>query len=613
MSILWRVNPRFVPGGLLSSVVGDPTRRESGREPVAYDAYFGLVSSFTLGQAKQTIAISADVVTSSDYTVSTYNRSQSISATFGIRMDAVVDTGQATQSVDGFVFVPAVLPFVLGQASGSNDVAIGYTSFQQIKPVGFHDNSISTSQPFNSIWRVNPRPALSDMVSILSATEEGKAYASIADDIFFHFDDFDGVGTALVESANAYLSPTGFDASVFGTHELYSTWQFTYPAGIASTLAFGTHTVYNYDSYITGTGNINASACGSATIENRNRELPLSGIASSLAFGTTVIINRNRYVQPTGLGSSLTIGQQFVWNWNREVSLPSLGVVTNFGTASLINLRRYLYPTRIDPKAVGTPTVELWIRYLRPSGTNMALYGSHTIIGPRYLKPKWTTEKWAHEHKVDYFNRQIYPEGFGLVHTNLGFNADIRNKNRYILPDGIEEPERFGPIVYNPPTDIIWVDGDINTSFVTDEADIYNSARNKIILRAAVSNGATFGTARMSPMYLNLSGKGKEMIAWGKPRVENYTRYVGQKQSGNFGRFGTAWVSFYVREVVPYGIDESCVFYEYPAPDPTTGKLPGVYPQAVTIYPDSFEGSGVTYDNCGFPRTPQIPRPSVHP
>lgn len=425
-------------------------------------------------------------------------------------------------------------------------------------------------------------------------------------------------GTHTVYNLTQYVTNVGnYNAFTgLGNITVYNLTQYLVDiGGISSTVSFGTATAYNLTQYVSYVGNIASSlGFGTTLVYNLNRTLyDVGSIYSTLVFGDANVINRNRTMYPTGLASSLTMGQQFVWNWSKELSVPSLGVMTSYGTTSLVNLTRLIYPQRIDPKGVGTPSVENWIRYVFPSGVNMSLYGTHSLIGPRYLKPKWTTEKWLHEHKVEYFNRTLYPSGFGLVATNVGFDTDIRNRNRYILPDGIAEPERFEPIVYNPPTDIIWVDGDINTSFVTDEADIYNSTRNKIILRAAISNGATFGTPRMSPMYLNMSGKSKDMIAWGKPRVENHTRYVEQKQAGNFVRFGTAWVSFYVREVAPYGIDESCVFYEYPAPDPTTGKLPGVYPQAVTIYPESFEGSGVTYDNCGFPRTPQIPRPSVHP
>lgn len=163
----------------------------------------------------------------------------------------------------------------------------------------------------------------------------------------------------------------------------------------------------------------------------------------------------------------------------------------------------------------------------------------------------------------------------------------------------------------SPPFDIIDVTGySISESEITSEADIYYGSMNHLYVRAGI-NSSGIGSPTITPAILSPTAISSG--TYGRPTVSNYIRYLFTNATNSlFTRYGTPWVSHYIRYLEPTGFDSSVVWYAF-GPINLDGTVPGVKGSAVYIYPDGFDASGTTYDPCGFPRTPPIPRPSVHP
>lgn len=424
--------------------------------------------------------------------------------------------------------------------------------------------------------------------------------------------------------------PTGFDSSEFGTAEVYNLTQIVYASGLASTNAFGTATVFDPLQYITHTGASysafgtatvycltqisyptgipSALAFGTATVENKNRELTLSGI-NALAFGTAHVFDPLQYLRPPGFNYQ-SWGTASIINNNRYLS-PTGTKFDAFGTQHVENSLRYLYAQRIDPKGFGTTTIYNLTQYKTMTGFKDDVFGTAYIIGPRYLRPTgWKSDKFLPTNAVSNYYRTVYPTGVPAAFPVTG-SATIYNKAAFVFPDSVDPEDMPGAIVAMPPFDIIDVTGNsISESEVTSEADIYYANANHLYLRSGIYTGAV-GTPTLTPAMITINA-GILGSGYGRPTVSNYTRYVIPPSIGDASRYGTQWASHYIRYVEPKGWDSSVVWYAF-GPINLDGTVPGVKGSAVYLYPTGFDASGTTYDPCGFPRTPPIPRPSVHP
>lgn len=424
----------------------------------------------------------------------------------------------------------------------------------------------------------------------------------------------------------------GFDSSEFGTAEVYNLTQVVYASGLASTNAFGTATVFDPLQYITHTGSDysafgttevynltqisyptgipSALAFGTATVENKNRELTLTGI-NALAFGTAHVFDPLQYLRPLGFNYQ-SWGTSSIINVNRYLS-PTGSRFDALGTAHVENANRNVYPQRIDPKGFGTATIYNLTQYKAMNGFQDDAFGTPYIIGPRYLRPSgWKSEKFGPYSKASPYIQYYYIQSIDPFYYSVPYPT-VTLKHRAIhVDDGISPPEMFGALVYIAPTDVIdCTDNSIYESVVSEDTEVtYNTDRGINLNRRGIL-GTAFGTTSVSPFTFRPLGK--DWAVYGKPRVENYTRYVSPASIGVAVRFGVSWASHYIRYVYPTGFDKSSVFNAYGPIDLDNGRAAGVYPGPVYIYPTGFEGSGVTYDPCGFPRTPPIPRPSVHP
>ncbi len=429
--------------------------------------------------------------------------------------------------------------------------------------------------------------------------------------------------------ATPVARPTGFDALTFGTTEVYNLTQIIYASGIASTAAFGTANVFDPLQYITHSGtnysafgtttvyNLtqitylsgipSALTFGTATVENKNRELTLSGI-NALAFGTAHIFDPLQYLRPPGFNYQ-SWGTASVINVNRYIS-ASGSAFGAYGTAFVENKDRAVFPQRIDPKGFGTATIYNLTQYKAMNGFQDDAFGTPYIIGPRYLRPSgWKSERMGTGGSVTNYYRTIYPTGVPARFPVTG-QASIYNEDQFVFPESIDPDELIGAIVAMPPFDIIDVTGNsINESEVTGEADIYYANANHLYLRSGIYTNA-FGRPTITPAMVTVQA-GILGSAYGRATISNWIRYLDARTVGDVSRYGTQWVSNYIRYLEPRGWDSSVVWYAF-GPINLDGTVPGVKGSAVYIYPTGFDASGTTYDPCGFPRTPPIPRPSVH-
>lgn len=398
------------------------------------------------------------------------------------------------------------------------------------------------------------------------------------------------------------IAPPALDAP-FLVYQIYVT-------GIAPTDGYGTAVVYNYNQEITTTGIAPTDGYGTAVVYNYVQYITGTGF-TSLAFGTTVI---DHVAPPSYITISVGIdgfayGTAHVYGLNQFIDVPSVGVTDVYGVAYLENLNREILQSSFLPTEFGTAVVYNLTQYITGTGWQDDAFGTAEVMGPRYIHPGVV------------YGYTIF--GFTTVGSSIRYltlagdgpplyqvpEPNVSYINRYIFAEGIEPPEMFGAIVAMPPFDIIDVlDNSIPPTEEFGDANVYFSTYNHIHLTSGIAPGS-FGTARLTPHTIWPAGKAPGSI--GTAVVQNKNRYIRPNSTAmNFFRAGNHLVGYYIRNVYPVGWDSQTVWSDF-GPINIDDTIPGVKSVAVPIAPDGFEASGVTYDNCGFPRTPQVPRPSV--
>lgn len=584
--ILERLNVRKVRSSLISTFV--PRAPASTFFNVGTDEYFGLIGQQDTGQGSQTIDAAGSAVAASTIVTGQGTITSDIVCT--IASNAVVDTGQGSQTIDSIVLVPIFATVETGQAQ-TFDGVFPVHEFRRISPKGWLDAANVTTQPGSSFWQLNPRRQSDGLFSALLQDRVGDVSQTIANDSEFTVIPYsmflDGFGVA---SVSHFASATA------------------YPTGIAPG-SFGTPTVYNLTQIVTCSGAA-YGAIGTATIYNLSQIITCSGSAYG-AFGTHTVAfpAATQNITCTGLNAG-AFGTAAVINNARIVAADSLNSLAKYGTPTVQNANRSVYPSRIDPGLVGTHKIELFIRYITCSGFLDDSFGTPELIGPRYILPSGLDSLWmsVYNNHVDYFNRTIYPSSVIPEYFPPGFPR-IANRNAYVYPLGMDQPEMFGAIVAIPPFGIIdCTDQGTDESAVGTPEVSFTAPGGINLYNKGISPG-DFGTPTLFPH--NIIVAGTNHITFGTTRIENWIRYVNPASLGVMVSFGDSWTSLYIRNVYPVGFDRSVVWDPF-GPIDQDGIPGSVHGGPVTIYPEGFDASGTTYDNCGFPRIPQVPRPSVH-
>lgn len=577
---LRRLNPRFITRGQsFASLVALSTR-------VEYD-YFWLVARIVaLGNGSQTSDLTGTVTSVTDAVITVGEGSQTSDITGVLTSIATIEVGAGSQTVDGIILPTINADVEVGAGSQTSDITGDMVPFRIIAARGWLDNTTIEYRPGQSLWQANPRfqtggisrthalalvlpPSKTPGAFTNGTGAAGTTYGDIANDaqwtVVPFTAEYDGFGAHTIRDVNAQVVlPSSISDGAFGTHLVADAIRYVEPSGIASTVAFGTHAVYLYTRYLTLTSGIAAGSVGSHTVA-------FSGGAAT------------QYIAQVGT------------------------TYTTYGTASLQSSIRQIFAQAILPKAVGSHAVENSTRYLTTAGWKDDEFGTPVLIGPQYIRPSgWNSFAKTNLTDVAYFHRTIYPASV-LEHFFTEIPT-ISNYFPYIYPEGIPPPEMFGAIVGIPPFDIIdCTDYSINDSAVGDP-EVSRVTRGGINLYNKGINAGAIGRPTLFPHNIIVSGIAAG--AFGTTKIWNYIRYVYPKSLGVMVRFGTQWASFYIRNVYPVGFDSAVVWDPF-GPIDEEGNAGRVHGGPVTIEPEGFDASGTTYDNCGFPRIPQVPRPSV--
>lgn len=580
---LWRVNPRTSRVGL-TFLLSD-TRTGAASDDVYTTEYFGLFSrgQIQTGQGSVTSDLSASASTPAA-SITAGQGSFTTDGTANLDTDGVVDSGQGAITSDGAGLVPIDGVGETGQSFTTYIVA-DISPFQSIGARGWWDAADYTTQPGQGFFGISPR-STDNLIARL-------ANGIVTPDELFTLHPYnvyrDGMGAPAITYANQTAYPTAISPGFVGTPSIRNQYEYVYPSGWQSD-SLGTAVIYNSDQYIIHSG------------------------SSYATFGTTDVQLGTfpQYVTAVGWESH-TWGTAYVYNKNYYVTQGVTPVQVKFGTTHVENSARTVRPSGLSAIAFGTHTVQNYTRYINCSGWKSDTFGTVDTVGPRYLRPSGIAATlFGPFMDVSYKNRTLAPTGIAPYFFYLSA-PNIYLNTRYLYLDGIEPPEIFGGVTATPPFDIIdCTDHSIDESAVGD-VDTYHASvypARYIRLNANGISATTFGTPTIIPT--KLYPLGKTHTTYGRPEVSNYTRYLLPTSLGVMVRFGTQWASLYTRYLLPNGWDKSIV-WDFYGPISLDGTKPGVYPVGATVIaPEGFEGSGNTYDNCGFPRMPSVPRPSVH-
>jgi len=575
---LWRENPRFSRYGWVSTLTNKTNSSKSG--DVYTVEFFGIFSrgQITIGQGTATSDISASASTPAA-AISTGQGSITSDLAANLNTDGVIDAGQGSITSDGAGLVPLPGTIDAGQGDITTDISAAFNPFRAVLPTGWWDNANYITQPGQSFYQLSPRSS-SNLIWKLATIP-----VVVNEQFTLHpYNVYsDGVGAHVIAYTNQTTYPSGIAPGSLGTPTVRNQYEYVSPTGISGG-AFGTAVVYNLTQYITTTGSL-YEAFGT----------------QSLALGTFP-----QTLHAVGWFDE-TYGTQDVRNRNSYILQGVTSVQVKFGTQKVENFARLVRPSGLAAGGIGTPSVSNYIRYINCTGWKSDTLGTPVIFGPQYANCHgWDSALYGVTY-VDYFNRHLYPAGIEPIYSTVDHLHKVENRNRYIYMDGIDPPDMFGAIVAIPPFDIIDVtDNSIDAGDITSTAAIYYKDHNRILCTGFTPT--TFGTIKLTPRWVTV--KGATFSGYGKPTVSNYIRYL--RPTGFIDdRFGTQWASFYIRNVYPVGFDRSRVWDDF-GPVDSSGRTANVSPGPITIAPAGFEGSGNTYDNCGFPRMPGVPRPTVH-
>lgn len=577
---LWRVSPRSLRIGWVPQLTQQKPGQVAGN--VATVEYFGIFDRvvITAGQGSQTSDISASAFTPAG-SVTAGQGSQTSDIVGTITIVGTIDAGQGSQTVDAAGLVPLQGAVDAGQGSQTSNIVADVSPFQSVITKGWWDAANYTTQPGQSLFGLSPRSNNNLIFSL--------ALNNVIKDEQFTLHPYnvyrDGMGTQAVTYTNQTAAPSGIAPSGLGTASVRNQHEYVSPTGIATGFAAGTAHIYNLTQYITHTG---------ALFE---------------AFGTTDVALGTFPQTLYAVGfPNITWGTQDVRNRNSYIAQGIMPTQIKFGATKVENSQRFLFPSGINATKYGTLTVYNSRQYKSFQGFQDDAFGTTVVFGPQWVYPHgWNSMGAATDTLVAYKIRTILPPG--LDSNYQGFGRASVLKDRSIYPDGMEPPEVFGGIVGEPPLNIIDCSDASTLDSVIGTPSLHRYVGGNIVIEPAGIFSQRIGAPVVYPQSIRPSGTAYSKF--GTTTVSNYIRYVFPTSVGVATRYGTQWVSFYVRNVYPVGFNKSVVWDLF-GPVGLDGRAANVSAGPTIIAPDGFEGSGNTYDNCGFPRNPGVPRPSVH-
>lgn len=351
-------------------------------------------------------------------------------------------------------------------------------------------------------------------------------------------------GTPGLRNQREYVSPTGFNPTLFGVSRVYLATIF--PVGIAPG-AFGTAWISHLDRTITPAG-INLLAFGTHQMAGGIREIGLvSRGISSQVFGSLLIAYQSREVFPPFI-SSMIFGTPTVGT-DRFLAPAGIDALA-FGLATIKDNKQFLDFAGGIEGAWGTPVVEnllksVFVGYINDPdeyrfGRAEVLNRLH-IVTQAYVESEWNLggvgEPFLYNRNrvVDLIGNGIAP-----VFRQIPWTHDVANSARIVRVDTGIDSERIGQhlaayrdrAVY--PEGIVRPDGGFERFTV-----VYNSAQQLFAL--GVPSGEAFGT----------------------PSIVNTRRYFAGWSAGLQDAYGTPFVAPRIRTLAPYsGFDP----LPFPAP-----------------------------------------------
>lgn len=314
---------------------------------------------------------------------------------------------------------------------------------------------------------------------------------------------------------------------------------------------------------------------GTAEIANLNRYLTVPGISSDEGFGTPVVVDQRQYVAAVGVSDS-ALGAPHLENLNRTIFPQRIDQTLAFGAAEVIG------PQYISGAAI----------------TYDGAIGDHDVIGPRIVYPSGAAS--VSEFGTDFIafsTRDVRPSSIqkpsNQVPAVLIGNA-ARDMDIYGI--GNEDVGMGGPIIGEPPFDVIWGAG-VGDACEFGETDFDMTGPTRRIRPGWPINNPSirteFGTAKIIPHTIHPTNVNTP--AYGRPTVSNWIRYIdlsiGEKGIAG-SRYGTLWISNWIRYIEPAGFDHSEVWWPF-------GPLPAGELNAVRhvsdgkLYPGSINDGAI--------------------
>lgn len=535
MSVLYRVSPRTRKG-----IIGALVQSRSDRvgPNVIYDAYFGLIATGESGQGAQSVAASASASSPSVFAFFGQG-TQSAAGACSISSDVVANTAQG-QTLDAVCAVPFIASVQTGQGSQTVGGLLAPQPYRTIEPSGWLGGAIVTPNQVHGLWRLSPRSSISTLASQLTRVVNSGAGPDVVADAYFVYD------------YNTYKDG-------FGGHDVALGSQVAVPSGIAPG-AFGAASVYNYTQFISVAG-ISAGAFGSATAFTLNQDVYPSGISSG-SFGSASVITLDQHVSVDGIRADV------------------------FGTPSLENLDRTIYPQRIAPLSVGSPTI-IGPRYIAGAPSfpvsvgKTDVFGSTVVVGPRTVKPSGLAAIAFGLQQVQYLDRTIVASGVIVPYGFMSIGHSVSfGDSQYAYPDGIAPDDLYGPIVGEPPFDVVEMAA-VENEPEFGEHEILNQTETDSLISQRITKVGNIGGSSVTrcqvwPVTIRPLG----MIgAYGKPTVSNFIRTVDLNDKGFIAfKTGKPDVSNYIRYITASGFDKSVVWNPY-GPVDEFGNAPRVYNQ----------------------------------
>ena len=311
-------------------------------------------------------------------------------------------------------------------------------------------------------------------------------------------------GTAYLQGGVKYLSPRGYDASVFGNTQAINTTadQTAKPTGINS-LAIsapivspriiypsgfynnGVYTNGQYEAIKFGTPDVRDPAIkpigkthttyGNQTVWFHTRPLSPNGILSYQS-GYPRVADPTQFAYPPSLLTSAIFGDTAIRNLSFKVSVPAIfdggfsdyTTLTNsnryykpsginslaIGAVSIINKTPSIFVDGIKPYDVGTPAIGHAIRFVKPTGFDHLLFGRAVLTKTPELFPRGHQSSVVGQAWISQKNRDIELSQKGIDSFKSG-TATVWYGQRPVKTKGWQTADYGKPVLTHEVRELI--------------------------------------------------------------------------------------------------------------------------------------------------------------